>query len=72
MGWPSLEKSRDKERHHFVRAFEKCGISLPIDGSFDERINVRGLEGYWVGESVDDEIEEEDWDDDILFDELAI
>lgn len=31
-----------------IRAFEKCGISLSIDGSFDEHINIRGLEGYQV------------------------
>ena len=34
-----------------IRAFEKCGISLPIDGSRDECINIRGLEGYKVYEA---------------------
>ena len=33
-----------------ICAFEKCGISLPIDGSRDEYINIRGLEGYKVYE----------------------
>jgi hypothetical protein len=34
-----------------IRAFEKCGISLPIDGSQDDCINIRGLEGYRVYEA---------------------
>ncbi len=34
-----------------IRAFEKCGISLPIDGSRDECINIKGLEGYKVYEA---------------------
>ena len=34
-----------------IRAFEKCGISLPIDGFQDECINIRGLEGYKVYEN---------------------
>lgn len=33
-----------------IRAFEKCGISLPIDGSLDDHININGLEGYKVYE----------------------
>ncbi len=32
------------------RAFEKCGISVPIDGSGDHRINIKGLDGYTVEE----------------------
>lgn len=31
-----------------IRAFKKCGIALPIDGSEDSCINIRGLEGYDV------------------------
>jgi hypothetical protein len=31
-----------------VRAFEKCGISLPVDGSRDDCINIRDLQGYRV------------------------
>ena len=30
------------------RAFEKCGISVPIDGSNDNRINIKGLTDYQV------------------------
>jgi hypothetical protein len=31
-----------------IRAFKKCGISVPVDGSEDECININGLEGYQV------------------------
>ena len=37
-----------------VRAFAKCGISLPIDGSRDAKINIKDLEDYTVGEESDD------------------
>lgn len=33
-----------------IRAFEKCGISVPIDGSGDNRINIKGLTDYLVEE----------------------
>ena len=39
-----------------IRAFEKCGISLPIDGSRDECININGLEGYKVYETEIEDI----------------
>ena len=32
-----------------VRSFSKCGISLPIDGSQDDQINITGMEDYEVG-----------------------
>jgi len=35
---------------HIPRIFQKCGISLPVDGSQDDQINIRDLENY----SVDD------------------
>ena len=35
-------------RSMICRAFEKCGISDPIDGSKDDRINIKGLTGYRV------------------------
>jgi len=31
-----------------IRVFKKCGISVPIDGSQDELINIHGLEGYQI------------------------
>ena len=33
------------------RAFKKCGISVPIDGSEDVAIKIRGIEGYSVRNS---------------------
>ena len=33
-----------------IRAFEKCGISVPIDGCGDDLINIRGLSDYVVEE----------------------
>ena len=33
-----------------IRAFEKCGISVPIDGSGDNPINIKGLTDYTVEE----------------------
>jgi len=42
-----------------IRAFEKCGIALPIDGSRDECININGLEGYKVYEAESSSDEEQ-------------
>ena len=36
------------------RAFKKCGISVPINGSEDTDIKIRGLEGYTVRISESD------------------
>ena len=37
-----------------IRGFRKCGISVAIDSSEDDEINIKGLEGYQV-ESDEDE-----------------
>ena len=42
MAW--VQVSQKKEM--ILRAFRKCGISVPIDGSGDAGINIHGLEGY--------------------------
>lgn len=44
------------------RAFEKCGISVPIDGSGDQLINIKGLSDYTVEE--DEGLYEMDTDND--------
>ena len=36
------------------RAFKKCGISVPIDGSEDAVIKICGLEGYIVHNTPED------------------
>ena len=33
-----------------IRSFQKCGISVPIDGSSDDDINICSLPNYKVGE----------------------
>ena len=35
-------------KFHVIRSFRKCGISLPIDGSEDCEINIKGIEDYEV------------------------
>jgi hypothetical protein len=37
------------------RAFQKCGIAVPIDGSGDNLINIRGLPNYQVIDNDDQE-----------------
>ena len=44
-----------------IRSFEKVGIALPIDGSEDSRISIRGLEDYSASMS-DDEYTDDDSD----------
>ena len=38
-----------------VCSFEKVGITVPIDGSGDHKINIQGLEDYHVEDSTSDE-----------------
>ena len=48
------------------RSFKKCGISVAIDGSEDDEINIKGLEDYSVGDegdATDDEDPFADLDD---------
>jgi len=42
--WAQMSQKKEMVQ----RAFEKCGISVPIDGSKDAAINIKGLEGYVV------------------------
>lgn len=35
-----------------VRSFKKCGISVPIDGSEDDEINIEGIPSYQVGDEL--------------------
>ena len=44
------------------RTFRKCGISVPIDGSADDEIQLEGLADYTVQEDGVDEGDEEDED----------
>ena len=40
------EVSANKEM--VIRGFKKCGISVSVDGSEDDQINIKDLEGYEV------------------------
>ena len=58
------EVSSDEEM--VVRSFRKVGIALPIDGSEDSAIHIKGLEGYSITDSDDEEVrvsEEEENED---------
>lgn len=48
--WEELSAKKDM----IIRSFKKCGISVPIDGSEDDDINIIGLEEYEVGASEDE------------------
>ena len=42
-----------------IRSFKKCGISVAIDGSEDDQINIESLDDYTVGESEDEATDDE-------------
>ncbi len=44
--WAEVSSKKDMIK----RSFEKCGISVPIDGSGDNLINIEGLSDYKVQE----------------------
>ena len=55
--WVEVCQNKDMVK----RGFEKCGISVPIDGSRDEAINIHGLSDYVVRrDSCGTESDEED------------
>ena len=40
--WEKLYKNKEM----IIRSFVKCGITNKIDGSEDDEVSIRGLEGY--------------------------
>ena len=40
--WEKLSENKDM----IIRSFVKCGITSNVDGSEDDQVNIRGLEGY--------------------------
>ena len=38
-----------------IRSFEKCGISISIDGSNDDKINIANIDNYTVASEDEDE-----------------
>ena len=47
-------------RDMIIRGFRKCGISVAVDGSEDNDINIKGLENYKVDSDDDDPFLSED------------
>ena len=45
-----------------IRSFRKCGISVAVDGSEDEVINITGVDDYTVG-SIESSSSSDDDDD---------
>ena len=54
--WEETCSNRDM----VIRGFRKCGISLPIDESEDDDINIKGIENYQVDSDDSDPFESED------------
>ena len=61
--WEEVSANRDM----VIRSFKKCGIAVPIDGSEDHQINIKGLDDYVVEDEVctDEDCEEDPFIDDI-------
>ena len=45
-----------------MRSFQKCGISLPIDGSKDDELNINSLPNYKIKEDAESEHDLEESD----------
>ena len=45
--WDEISAMKDS----IVRSFCECGISVPIDGSEGDQININGVENYGVGDA---------------------
>lgn len=48
--WDKISSMREL----IVRSFQKCGLSVPIDGSGDNQININGIGDYEVGDADSD------------------
>lgn len=55
--WEDISSKKDM----IIFSFKKCGISVAIDGSEDDQINIESIQNYAVGES-DEEATEDDAD----------
>ena len=58
--WDEVLANADME----IRSFEKCGISVPIDGSKDDKINIASLNKYTVDSEDKDATDASDEDED--------
>ena len=62
--WAEMNQKRDTA----IRGFEKCGISVRIDGRSDDLISIRGLENYQVRPEEESSEHEATESDENLFD----
>ena len=58
--WDEVSANADMVIH----LFEKCGISVPIDGSEDDKINIANLNKYTVDSEDKDATDASDEDED--------
>ena len=56
--WEEISAKKDM----IIRSFKKCGISVAVDGSEDDQINIETLNDYSIDESDDDEATDDDSD----------
>ena len=64
--WEQISSNRDM----VVRSFNKCGITIPIDGSKGEEINIKDLPEYTVGESSADSSDTDSSDEQDPFEDI--
>ena len=63
--WEQVSTDKDM----VIRSFQKVGISVAVDGSEDDKINIEGLPGYTVKDSDEEsESAEEDEESEDPFD----
>ena len=63
--WQKVSENKDM----IIRSFVKCGITCKLDGSVDDHVNMRGLEGYTMPSPQEEfHLESSDEDDDELTD----
>lgn len=54
--WEELSSKKEM----IIRSFEKCGLSVAVDGSEDDKINIEGIDEYSIPDEEDDESDDED------------
>lgn len=45
-----LNNSSREKSHIITSCFRRLGLALPIDGSCNSELSVKGLQGLWVGD----------------------
>ena len=60
--WVGKAWEKISAKDMIIHSYKKCGISLAVDGSEDDQINIEILNDYIVGESDDDDEATDDSD----------